>query len=307
MKAVVKLSAMLALLIVTIGAAAQVQAGESVGPMAPVQWSEATVISTGWETRPSINHDGTRVVALDNDPNMSDGQKKIVYFERTAAGWGGSQVLASNGVAQESGWLPQYSCPVISGHGRAVAYLGATGQSASAPQYAIYLIDRPDSWGAPYAIPTGLLNPHYSLALRWDGNAVVYGSYLCWDPFWPMYIAERIPGGWGVPRQLSDAWGGAEPAMSADGMAVAYLSANSRLMFVEKIDGAWTAPVLLVDNNPDQFNLEHPAISADGRSVFYWKVQLTPAEGYYIRTSQDLYVLRRQGTGWTVPQLSLIH
>jgi hypothetical protein len=116
-----------------------------------------------------------------------------------------------------------------------------------------------------------------------------------------MYVSQRSVGGWGEPQQLSNEWGGGDPAMSADGTAVAYLATNSRLMFIEKIDGAWSAPALLVDNDPDQSLLENPTISADGRSIFYWKVQLEPAGGYYIRTAQDLYVLRRLGTGWTPP------
>lgn len=302
MKTVVALSVSLAFLILVICAPAHAQSSGPAGLAASAPWSEAVVVSSGWETWPSINSDGTRVVALDADPAVSHGQKRIVFFERTAAGWGGPQVVASNGAAQDSGWLPQYTHPVLSGDGRTVAYLGATGQSAPDPQYAVYVVDQTDgAWGAPVAVPTGLLNPHYFLALRGDGDAVVYNSYLLWDPVWPMYVSERSVGAWGERRQLSNEWGGAEPAMSADGTAMAYLATNSRLMFVEKIGDAWAAPVLLVDNNPDESNLEHPTISADGRSIFYWKVQLEPAGGYYLRTAQDLYVLRRQGTGWTAP------
>lgn len=302
MKTVVALSVSLAFLVLAICAPAHAQSNGPAGSTTPASWSEAAVISSGWETWPSINSDGTRVVALDADPNVIDGQKQIVLFERTAAGWGGPQVVASNGAAQDIGWLPQYTHPVLSGDGRTVAYLGATGQSAPDPQYAIYVIDQIDgTWGAPVAIPTGLLNPHYFLALRGDGDAVVYNSYLFWDPVWPMYVSERSIGAWGEQRQLSDEWGGADPTMSADGTAVAYLATNSRLMFVEKVGDTWTAPALLVDNDPDQSNLEYPAISADGRSIFYWRVQLEPAGGYYIRMAKDLYVLRRQGTGWTAP------
>lgn len=300
MKTVVAVSAVLALLVVAIGAVAHAQTGESAGPLTPVQWSEAISVSSGWETYPSINSDGTRVVALDNDPNVSATGKRIVYFERTAAGWTGPQALANNGVMQATGFLPQQTHPVISRDGRTVAYLGVTGQSYPNPYYGVYLIDRPAAWGTAYLLPTGL-DPHYYLALSGDGNAVVYGSYLFWDPVWPMYVSERTSGGWGAPHQISDQNGGAIPTMSADGTAVVYLGTNSRLMFVEKIGDSWAAPVLLMDNNPDQTDLEYPTLSADGRSLFYWKVELESAGGYYIRKAQDLYVMRRQGTGWTAP------
>ena len=302
MRTVVAWSAVWVCLLLAIWAPVQAQSGGPAGPASSPPWSDAAMISSGWETWPSISSDGTRVVALDADPNVADGQKQIVYFKRTAAGWAGPQVLASNGVAQGIGFLPQYTHPVISGYGRTVAYLGATGQSAPNPQYAIYGIDQADGvWGAAYAIPTNLLSPRYRLVLDWIGNTVVYNSYLFLDPVWPMYASQRSVGGWGEPHRLSDERGGSDPSMSADGTAVAYLATNSRLMFVEKIGGVWTAPALLVDNDPDQSLLENPAISADGRSIFYWKVQLTSGGGYYIRTAQDLYVLRRLGTGWTPP------
>lgn len=295
-----RLIAASALLFVLIASASAPAAAEPAAPARTQAWSEATEISSGWETRPDINADGTAVVALNNHPDQADGHKQIVYFARSAAGWSGPQVLASNGVAQETGMLPQYTHPLLSGAGRTVAYLGATGQSAPAAQYAVYVLDREEAgWTAPYELPTGLLNPHYHLALSADGNAVVYHSYLFGDPVWPLYVMNRVIGGWGAPVQLSNAWGGGSPTMSADGTAVAYGATNSRLMFVEKIGDDWLAPVLLVDNNPDQFVLENPTLSADGRALFFWKVKLTPAGGFYVRTEQDLYVVRRQGTGWT--------
>jgi hypothetical protein len=179
MKPVIALSVSLVFLILAICAPAQAQSNEPAGPTALASWSEATMISSGWEIWPSINSDGTRVVALDADPNVADGQKQIVYFERAAAGWAGPRVLANNGAAHDIGFLPQYTHPVISGNGRTVAYLGATGQSAPDPQHAIYGIDQTDGvWGAAYAIPTNLLSPRYRLALDWIGNTVVYNSYL---------------------------------------------------------------------------------------------------------------------------------
>lgn len=43
----------------------------------------------------------------------------------------------------------------------------------------------------------------------------------------------------------------------------------------------------LTDNNPDAFFVEYPQISADGRAIHYWLVELVPDGKALIRTTQD--------------------
>jgi hypothetical protein len=108
----------------------------------------------------------------------------------------------------------------------------------------------------------------------------------------------RQTGVWGAPQPIG---AGGNPSLSADGHKLAFVS-NARVAFSEQILGTWSMPQPLTDNDPNYFFVENPQLSGDGRSIHYWIVDLVPAGNTLIRTAQNLFVLRREGGGWSTPQ-----
>ncbi len=66
------------------------------------------------------------------------------------------------------------------------------------------------------------------------------------------------------------------------------------LFFSALIDGQWTAPVAF-DYNSGAFNMMHPAMSADGKHL-YFASDMPGGEG-----GTDLYFCELQATGWSIP------
>ena len=66
------------------------------------------------------------------------------------------------------------------------------------------------------------------------------------------------------------------------------------LFFSARIDGQWTAPVAF-DYNSNAYNLMHPAMSPDGRYL-YFASDMPGGEG-----GTDLYFCELETAGWSVP------
>jgi hypothetical protein len=146
-------------------------------------------------------------------------------------------------------------------------------------------------------VPAGLPNTHYWISLSQDGNTLA----LCDFPFLgiqQLYVITRQGGVWDAPQLIGP---GGNPSLSADGKKLAF-GRNGRVAFTEQVGGAWTAPVELTTNDPNAFFVEYPQMSADGRAIHYWLVELVPDGRALIRTTQDLYITRRSGSGWSTPQ-----
>ena len=273
------------------------------------EWSAPNLIASGQDTWHSISDDGARVVTLEANAAVSETAKPVRFFAKTGDEWTDPVVIGDNGVDQtpiEGGMvvLPQYTHPVISGGGGTVAYLGATGSETS--QFAIYSSAWTDSagWSTPVTLPTGVDNPHYWLALSADGSRLAYSNYPFLDTT-RLYVLTRAGSQWGTPVEVSDSvYGGSFPSISASGRELAYLS-NTRLMFTEQTGAGWTAPQTLTPASwlAQSIQVENPQISPDGVSIFFWAVQLVPGDepGTQIRAAQNLYVVRRLGTGWPAP------
>jgi hypothetical protein len=268
-------------------------------PIIPSGWSEPKVIyAETWpdSLRFSLDDSATRLVALIPQSGNSETSRHIVVSELVGGAWQEPVVVAENGAYSDAPmqWLPQQTHPLISGDGNSIAYVGYTGAT-----YGVYVVDRlpGGGWGALALVPTGLANTHYRISLSQDGATLA----LCDYPFLgiqQMYVLTRQAGVWSALQAIGP---GGNPSLSADGKKLAYVS-NARVAFTEQINGAWADPVQLTDNNPDRFVVEHPQISGDGRAIHYWLVTLIPEGNTLIRTAQDLYVLRRQGSGWGTPQ-----
>lgn len=244
----------------------------------------------------SLDDDATALVALIPHSGSNDNSRHIVVSEFVDSAWQEPVIIAQNGAYSEAPvqTLPQQTHPVFSGAGDTVAYVGHTGTTFGA-----YVVDRlPDrSWGTPTLVPAGLANTHYWISLSQDGNTLA----LCDYPFTgiqQVYVLTRQAGVWSAPQLIGP---GGNPALSADGKKLAYVS-NGRLAFTEQVNGQWQAPQQLTDNDPDRFFVEYPQLSGDGRAIHYWLVELVADGNVLVRTAQDLYVVRRAGSSWSAPQ-----
>lgn len=248
----------------------------------------------------SLNDDATRLVGLEYYSGTDENSRNIVVSELVGGAWQPLAVIAQNGVYATGSfiWMPQYTHPVLSGDGNTIAYLGWTGTTNG-----VYVVDRLQGggWSAPALVDTGLGNTHYWISLSQDGKTLALASYsfMAVDH---VYVVTRGAGGWSalvrVSAESGPLEGGRIPSLSADGRKLVYIQ-NARAIFTEQINGQWTAPVQLTNNNHwEGDEVEYPQMSGDGRAVIYWLVR---NEGGTL-TAQDLYVLRRVGGVWAAPE-----
>ena len=269
-------------------------------------WSEPAVI---WpETWPdplrfSVNDDGTRIVALIPHGGGDDNSRPIVVSEFSGGAWQEPAVIAQNGAYSEAPmqYLPQQTHPLISGDGSTIAYVGYTGST-----FGVYVADHLGSgvWSTPALLNTGFANTHYWISLSRDGNTLAVSDY----PFLGtqhLYVLTRQAGVWGAPVRVSlDSApnpGGGMASLSEDGSKLTYI-ANAHVMFSEKIDGQWTLPQAVTDDDNLVYSAEYPQMSGDGRSIFYWLVTLVPDGSSNVRVAQNLYLARRASTTWGASQ-----
>ncbi len=275
-------------------------------PAEPAGWgAPAPVGDPAWSYPRfvSLSDDATRLVALLPDSGSGDSSRHVVLSEFIGGAWQPSTVIAQNGHYSHDSFqsLPQYTHPLISGDGNTIVYVGFTGTT-----FAAYVVDRlPDGgWSQPALIPTGLANVHYWISLSQNGKTLALASYSFMGVD-HVYVLRRNGGGWSAPVRVSaesgPLQGGSSPSLSADGMKLVYTQ-NARVVFVEWDGGLWSAPRQLTNNDWWEYTAEFPQISGDGRAILYWLVRLVPKDGAYVRTDQDLYLLRRAGSGWSAPQ-----
>ena len=295
---------MIVILALAIGLAsaapgAQAQDPGGATPAAPTTWSAPAVIyPEAWPDplRFSLDDTGTRLAALIPHSGSSPTNRHIVVSELVGGAWQEPVVVAENGAYSDDPFqvLPQQTHPVLSGDGATIAYVGYTGTT-----YAAYTVDRLDdvTWSAPALVPANLPNTHYWISLSQDGNTLALSDF----PFFgiqQLYVITRQNGAWGAPQLIGP---GGNPSLSADGMKLAFWR-NAQVAFTELVGGVWAPPVQLTTNDPNDFFVEYPQMSTDGRAIYYWLVELKPEGQTLIRTSQDLYILRRTGSAWSAPQ-----
>jgi hypothetical protein len=249
----------------------------------------------------AIDDSATRLVTLIPYAGDGDYSRPLMVTEKIDGVWQTPTVLATNGVYSTAPFqfMPSRSVPVMSGNGETIAYLGYTGSD-----YAIYISDWLGTlWSTPVPLATGLFSHHYWLSLSANGDVLA----LCDYPFAEtqhLYVTMRSGDVWGpLVRVSSDTGdlGGRFPSLSADGTGVAYV-ANGRLIYSEYSGGEWSAPTTLTSNNATEFYVDYPQMSGDGASIFYWMVELEDTGSNYVAVAKQLYVVRREGSGWGVPQ-----
>lgn len=269
----------------------------SAAPLQPAAWSAPVVIYQ--ETWPhvlkfDINDAGDRLVGLVPYSGSDEYTREIVVTEKVGGAWQTPVIIAQNGRYSDDSvqWMPQVTHPVISGDGSTIAYVGWNGSTNAA-----YVINRlpGGTWSAPVQV-NSFENTHYWISLSRDGNTLA----LCDYPFGVqhVYIMTRSGGAWGAPVLIGE---GGDPNLSEDGTQVVFIY-NANLAYAQLDNGTWSTPAQLTNFNWFEYTVEFPQISADGLSLFYWLVTLVPDQGAYVRTAQDLYVLRSEGAAWGAPQ-----
>lgn len=272
--------------------------------LTPAEWSDPTIAWAEEWADPrhfSLDDTGTRLVALLPYEGESDTSRPIAVSEKIGGLWQEPIILANNAFYSQDTWqwFPHTAYPVISGDGQTIAYAGYTGST-----YAPYVAYRQNdgTWSQPISVTTGLDDVHYWLTLSGDGQTLAFSDY----PFATtqhIYVVTRTVNSpsWSMPVRVTplegDFAGGWMPALGTDGQQLVYLR-QGRVMWTTLLDGVWQPPQPLTNNEAETYEAEYPQISRDGRSVYYWLVKLVPIDTGYMRTEQDLYVLRRQGTIW---------
>jgi hypothetical protein len=276
-------------------------------PATPPGWSEPAILYP--ETWPapryvSFSNDGARLVALIPNSGSDDNSRHIVFSEAKNGVWQTPVVVAQNGAYSEAGFqvLPQRTHPVISGDGKTIAYVGYTGTT-----FGVYVLNRAadGAWSAPALINTDLPNTHYWISLNRTGSTLALSDY----PFLgiqQLYVLDRRNGVWGAPVRVSltsgPHQGGGMPSLSEDGSRLVFIG-NTQVLYSQRTATGWSAPVAVTSHDGATMMAEYPQLSGDGMSIVYWLVTLTPSGGYQVRTSQDLYGIWWEGSGWGAPRL----
>ncbi len=276
-------------------------------PNTPTAWSAPSVIwPEAWDNPHwfDVDDSGTRLVSLIFYGGPDKNHRPIQVSEYASGAWQTPVTIATNGHYSDENFqvLPQRTTPVISGDGETIAYTGWNGTT-----YSVYIVDRNGgAWAPPVLLNTGLDNHHYWVSLSDDGDTVAYSSYPFLDTR-HVYISTRSGPGqpWHGPHQISATTGanqgGNMPDLSGDGSKIVFVS-NAQLMFSERIGSQWSAPEALTNNLWSEFEVDNPQLSTDGLSIFYWLITKVPTQTGYLLTEQNLYIIRRSGTGWRAPQ-----
>ncbi len=148
-------------------------------------------------------------------------------------------------------------------------------------------------------------------SLRERDGLVSYRSAETGDPFSDLYGFEWNGERATTPRLLSEALStplnDGPATFSMDGTTICYTrnqsSAKGRsnkeddrlgLFFAALLDGAWSTPVAF-DFNSNAYNVMHPALSPDGRFL-YFASDMPGGEG-----GTDLYSCELEPAGWSIP------
>jgi hypothetical protein len=270
------------------------------------------IITPSYETGcynkwPSLNGDGTRIAYLSVQgwPETQN-DAKIRIVEYTDGSWRAPEILAANGhySTESFQWLPWQTQPVISADGDTIAYAGYEYDTVLERDSAqIYIIDRQGgAWGAPAKLDTGIENHESIVSLSADGNTIAYVSrpFNIFGGTPVLHVSVRTGGVWGAKTAISseDSGGAVHPSLSSDGTKLIWVQ-NEKIYFSEKRQGLWTPPIIIAANRYGESTLEYPLISSDGTMALYWKVNLTPTSGGYIRQTKDLYLIQRTPWGWS--------
>lgn len=282
-----------------------VEAQERLAEAPATDWNTPTVLYPEVWPDPlyfCVSDDGARLIALLPTSGSDDNSRHIVVSELISGVWQEPVVIAQNGAYSEALFqvLPQRTHPVISGAGRTIAYVGYPGAT-----FGVYVSDRTNDgvWGPPALLNTGLANIHYWISLSRDGNTLAVSDY----PFWEkqhLYVLTRQAGVWGAPVRVSLESGanpgGGMPSLSEDGSRLAFI-ANAQVMYSHKTFDGWAAPIAVTTNNRLEELAEYPQMSGSGGAIHYWLVTLVPDGQALVRTAQNLYLMRWNGSGWDNP------
>ena len=286
-------------------AVSSVMAQERLAEEPATGWSTPTILYPEVWPDPlyfSVSDNGARLVALLPASGSDDNSRHIVVSELIGGVWQEPVVIAQNGAYSEALFqvLPQRTHPVISGAGRTIAYVGYTGAT-----FGVYVSDRTNDgvWGPPALLNTGFANTHYWISLSRDGNTLAVSDY----PFLGtqhLYVLTRQAGVWGAPVRVSLESGanpgGGMPSLSEDGSRLAFI-ANAQVMYSQKTFDGWAAPIAVTTNNGLEESAEYPQMSGSGGAIHYWLVTLVPDGQALVRTAQNLYLMRWNGSGWDNP------
>ncbi len=274
------------------------------GPAA-AQWSSPALLwQDSWPDAHnlSMNDSATRLVTLIPYIGADDNSRQLMVTEKIEGVWQTPTVLATNGYYSDAAFqfLPKTTVPVMSGDGETIAYLGYTGSD-----YGVYVSDWLGSaWSTPVLLATGLYSHHDWLSLSADGDTLALSDYPGIGATQHVYVTTRSGGVWSAPVRVSSEsgdMGGCYPSLSADGRKLVWV-ANARLVFSEYSGGSWSAPVTLTSNTYPESYVDNPQMSGDGASIFYWLVVLEDNGSGYTAVARELYIMRREGSGWGAPQ-----
>ena len=186
--------------------------------------------------------------------------------------------------------------------------LSALGASAQ-ESYVVSAVDL-NPMGQDYA-PVLMDSTVIMCSLRERDGLVSYRDAATEDPFSDLYAfkwdGERASPPALFSEALSTPLNDGPATFTMDGSTICFTRNRSSakgkakkdddrlgLFFSARIDGQWTAPVPF-DYNSDAYNLMHPAMSRDGRFL-YFASDMPGGEG-----GTDLYFCELEAAGWSIP------
>lgn len=284
-------------------------------------WSPPAVAVPGYWVAPGANGAADRVVFLDPDTSSGDSwyyDRRILVAESSGGVWGQPVVIGSNAINRPLGLMPIVTHPVISADGNTLAYLGCRGGCKPFTQddhLDIYVSRRTQTgWSEPVPLYIDISSIDERISLNADGTILAFSSDYLNFPFYKnnqVYVIEYVGGAWGTPQAISsDTIEGWSPELSYDGLQVVWISnppvvggGQNILMTANRIPGGtWSSPQPLAVGTDDMHQLGFYRFTPDGTSLFYWMITLTVGGNSLICSSQDLYRLRKQESGWSAPE-----
>jgi len=266
-----------------------------------------TACSSKW---PGTDASGSVVTYLHDDTGSYD-DKKIMVVEYANGTWQTPIKLAENGhySTESVQWLPWETRPVVSGNGKVIVYVGGYPETVEQggnlntvinPQ--IYISEKSESgWSTPSRLDVGISRVHHILSISDDGNTLAFSSAPA-NIFYEspvLYIIRKTDGKWGTKITITEMnSGGAQyPSLSGDGKKLIWIQ-NNKIWFSEEKDGAWTAPIVVVDAPLFNTAIEYPRLNPDGNILTFWKFPIISN----VLQPGHLFLVQRTPTGaWTQP------